>query len=254
MLIKGTSGDDYIHLATPGAANPSPGDLVKASSGNDTVDGNSGNDTLYGGSGNDVLVGDAGNDSLYGGTGNDVLWGGGNNDTLYGGEGNDTLVGDGGRNQLYGGKGDDVIYGFTPFAPAGYHNTTDADTIQGGAGNDTIYGSVGSDLIQGGQGSDVMTGGGGADTFAWLKGDVTKTVGSLDHITDWQAGDKLDLTEMFKTITSSHAARVELTDTASGEILSAQFNKGGAFVNVVMLDGQHGLTIADLVHSGGLLV
>jgi len=78
-----------------------------------------------------------------------------------------------------------------------------ADTIIGGAvggfggGNDTLSGNTGADVIFGGDGidwllcgvgNDTMTGGTGADVFARGASEGN------DRITDFGAGDKVDLT------------------------------------------------------------
>ena len=82
-------------------------------------------------------------------------------------DGNDRLIGSDGRNTLYGGGGEDVI--------------------DGGRGND---------IIVGGLGSDTLTGGAGKDVFAW--GMFQEYLGETDNwavdtITDFGAGDRLDL-------------------------------------------------------------
>jgi Ca2+-binding RTX toxin-like protein len=127
------------------------------------------NDTVYGGSGNDTIDGGAGRDTIYGGSGWDTLFGGAGRDTLWGGSGNDTLNGD-----------NDAV----EFSLHG------VDTMNGGSGHDTLYG--------GGQ-ADIMTGGSGNDTYIYKVGVGTQNesrVGAADHITDFQTGDKIDVSFM----------------------------------------------------------
>ena len=73
----------------------------------------------------------------------------------------DTLVGDAGPNAIYGLAGD--------------------DKLDGGGGDD---------VIDGGTGDDVLTGGAGSDIFVFATGD------GKDVITDFEAGDMLDLRRM----------------------------------------------------------
>jgi RTX calcium-binding nonapeptide repeat (4 copies) len=72
------------------------------------------------------------------------------------------------------------------------------DVLSGGLGNDTIDGGSGNDTITGGPGTDTLTGGTGADIFrdtaANLKGDT---------ITDFQPGDRIQLTD--STLNSQNA-------------------------------------------------
>ena len=62
------------------------------------------------------------------------------------------------------------------------------------------------------------------------------------------------MTALLKTVTKDHLPRFAITDTADGEKISVQLNVHKGFTDVVLLEGQHGLTIADLVHSGALLI
>jgi Ca2+-binding RTX toxin-like protein len=159
------------------------GDLLDGGSGNDFLDGGGGNDTLHGGTGEDQLYGGAGNDTLYGGEGNDTLYGGEGNDSLNGGEGNDTLYGGEGNDTLYGGEG-----WFNDSLDGGEGN----DSLDGGSGNDTLSGGDGNDTLDGGAGNDTLSGGEGNDTFV-LDGF------SKDTITDFAAGDRLDLSRSWLT-------------------------------------------------------
>jgi Ca2+-binding RTX toxin-like protein len=144
--------------------------FINAQGGDDTIiiSGNT-SDTVYGGSGNDFIDGGRGNDTLRGGSGDDDILGSGGNDTINGGSGNDFLAGD----------NDGVIY-----------TQHGVDTIHGGSGNDTLYG--------GGQ-ADILTGGSGADTFLYRVGfgaGNESQVGNADRITDFGAGDRIDVSTM----------------------------------------------------------
>ena len=159
---------------------------------------------------------------LYGGTGNDTLWGGGGNDALYVGDGNDQLYGDGGDDTISGGRGDDTLTG-------GQQN----------ANGTTIPYSLGN------------------DTFVWQVSDVVNGDGSkagFDHITDFAAGDRLDLSAFWVGQAMPSAQSVlRVTDQAGGEIVSAAIGVNGAFVDVVMLNGVHGLGVDALVAQKALV-
>jgi Ca2+-binding RTX toxin-like protein len=159
-------GDNDTFLLRTATSNQ----FINAQGGDDTIiiSGNT-SDTVYGGSGNDFIDGGQGNDTLRGGSGDDDILGSGGNDTINGGSGNDFLAGD----------NDGVIY-----------TQHGVDTIYGGTGNDTLYG--------GGQ-ADILTGGTGADTFLYrvgFGGGNESRVGNADRITDFGAGDRIDVSTM----------------------------------------------------------
>jgi Ca2+-binding RTX toxin-like protein len=125
-----------------------------------------------------------------------------------------------------------------------------ADTIKGSKYAETILGGGGDDSLRGLGGADVLTGGAGNDTFAFLKKDVAD--GTVDHITDFAAGDRLDLHDFLKTQKYAAIGEVLLvTDGAAGSTISAKV--GSSFVDVAVLDGVHGLTAADMLSNGMLL-
>jgi Ca2+-binding RTX toxin-like protein len=75
-------------------------------------------------------------------------------------------------NRLAGGGGDDMLYG--------------------SSGNDTLMGGDGNDVLVGGWGADIFTGGAGDDTFV-LDASALSDPNAIDTITDYQAGDIVDL-------------------------------------------------------------
>jgi Ca2+-binding RTX toxin-like protein len=210
--------------------------------GADTIQGGGGNDSLRGGAQNDNLIGDAGNDELRGDSGNDNLWGGGNNDFLSGGTGNDSLVGDSGNDTLNGGRGDDTLDG-----------SWGDDRLDGNSGNDQVLGGTGADQLFGNSGNDALSGGDGDDLLWGGKGnDLQGVLAGLDRITDF-AGDVLDLTLVLLNAKGNHADAVRLTDTADGTMVATKIG-AHAYMDVVMLEGQHGLTVAGMIADGDLLV
>ncbi|HWA90333.1 MAG TPA: type I secretion C-terminal target domain-containing protein [Rhizomicrobium sp.] len=68
------------------------------------------------------------------------------------------------------------------------NGTNGADIIYGFGGNDTLNGGGGADILYGGTGDDILTGGGGNDHFVY----DARQFGN-DTITDFAAGDKIDL-------------------------------------------------------------
>ncbi|MGL4398084.1 MAG: Ig-like domain-containing protein [Hyphomicrobium sp.] len=220
---------------------------------NDVVIGDARANVLFGGLGNDELRGLAGDDTIDGGKGDDKLFGDDGVDNLRGGEGNDALNGGAHNDQLHGEVGNDGFFG-------GGGN----DRLYGGVGNDRMYGDGGDDLIVGGIGNDIMTGAGfnnggakGANTYLWARADVIAANGAsagFDHITDFGAGDRLDFSGMFQSRPVSIADSVRVTDTAAGVVVAVDAGGGLGFVDVVMLDNVHAISIDDLTHANAVVV
>jgi Ca2+-binding RTX toxin-like protein len=80
---------------------------------------------------------------------------------------------------LIGNEGDNVLSGL-----AGN------DSLLGGSGDDTLDGGAGRDRLDGGRGTDTLTGGTEADRFVFATGYGT------DSITDFEAGDVIDLSRL----------------------------------------------------------
>ena len=265
--VYGNSGDDKLF----GEAD------------NDFLSGGKGDDYLDGGDGNDVLEGNTGNDTLVGGAGDDVLNGNSGNDTLIDGLGNDILNGDSGDDIIFAGAGDDVYDGKSGFDTINFSAATGKmnidlskkvadgmghdqllgiekvvgsnfnDIFKGSKGADVLDGGAGNDVLRGLGGSDTLTGGSGSDTFVWFKNDVTdakgRSLGNVDHITDFARGDRLDLHDILK---DQHYRSlkdvVHVKDGAHGATVSVKID--GHFVDVVTVDGVHA---HDLLASGMIL-
>ncbi|MBD1812905.1 peptidylprolyl isomerase [Microcoleus vaginatus DQ-U2] len=110
--VVGGSANDRI------LGEPTDGDEINGSQGNDTLTGEEGDDFLRGGKGNDlisggvdddIINGNLGDDNLNGDAGDDFLRGGRGNDVLIGGDGDDILIGDIGSDTLTGGGGTDTF-------------------------------------------------------------------------------------------------------------------------------------------------
>jgi Ca2+-binding RTX toxin-like protein len=253
--VRGGDGNDKLH-------GNDGNDLISGGAGHDAMDGGKGNDTLDGGAGNDTMRGNSGDDRLSGGEGNDQLDGGKGIDWLSDGDGNDLVVAGSGDDIVVAGLGDDVYRGDKGFDTIDFSAASNAvsvnlavgtasgmgvDTLSGfehaigSSFNDVMIGGAKADVFEGGRGSDLFTGGAGNDMFAWSRGDLDAGAGAarpLDHITDFNAAqDTLDLGDVV-----SRAKDVRVADTANGSVVSV--NLGSGFVDVVMLDGVHGLSTA----------
>jgi Ca2+-binding RTX toxin-like protein len=139
-----------------------------------TLDGGAGNDTIYGSGYNDTLIGGAGADGLLGGLGNDVYYldsvldlvteaANGGFDSAYATVSGVVLAANVEQLILYSGAvtgfgnaADNSLYG---------HISTNAVTLDGGAGNDYLLGSAYADTIIGGSGNDTLVGGAGNDIY-----------------------------------------------------------------------------------------
>lgn len=222
--INGTGNGLNNVIAGNAAANKLDG-----RAGNDRINGGGGNDTLIGGSHNDALSGDGGNDTLSGGTGRDMLNGGAGNDSLRGGSDNDGMFGGGGLDTLRGETGDDRIYG--------------------DGGNDIIWGGAGNDVLYGGQMNGLSQ---GADTFVWARADVYASgrAQGFDHIMDFAAGDRLDLSGL--GLGSAASSLLKVTSTSAGSIVAAKFSSA-SFTNIVMLDNVQ-TTLDKLMADGAIIL
>lgn len=241
----------------------------------DLMSGGDGNDRMYGVTGNDTMDGGAGNDRMHGGSGDDMMSGGEGNDVVRGGAGNDYVLADAGNDEMYGGRGFDTVdfswslgsvsvdlnsgraTGFGSDRVHGFERVIGSafdDDISGNSDANVLVGGDGDDMLRGMAGADELTGGNGDDTFVWDARDIVQGQNHLgvDHVTDFGAGDVLDLSALFRGVRGSHASQVALTDTADGLVLSARIN--GSFVDVVVLDDVHTASLTDLIASGQLLV
>lgn len=178
-------------------------DKINGLGGNDALSGGAGNDQIDGGDGDDMIGGGAGSDHILGGAGNDQIF---SSADLYNKRRNkptdtgsdhykDSLL-PGSKILLSGAtwvvyEKDNIIYhGGTKF-PDG----TDADYVDGGAGNDFIISSGGGDYVQGGTGKDTIWGMGGNDVLHggddadFVNGDGNLKPGLLQSSAIAQHGD-----------------------------------------------------------------
>lgn len=132
--------------------------------------------TILGNAGDNRINGNAGGDHLLGGSGADIVNGGGGHDTVEGNAGTDILQAAAGNDVLRGGADDDVLWG--------------------AAGNDALHGDWGRDILVGGVGADLLSGGTQGDIFRFLSAAEIGTGPHRDTITDFQRGDRIDVSRL----------------------------------------------------------
>lgn len=234
----------------------------------DVLYGSNNADIFYGGAGNDNIVTYAGNDVIYDGTGADTVSAGNGNDTIFAAADatNDSFVGGAGFDvvdysaytvaldiDLSKGSAKDAVSRDTLSGIESVVSGSGNDKIKGSAAADTLNGGAGDDVIEGGKGSDVLIGGAGNDTFVFDDKDVSTA--SYDRIVDFGAGDRLDFDDLLKgSAQQNYAQYVEVTDTAAGTMISVDMGTSQGFIDVVLLEGVHGIDLDDLMSAGQLVV
>lgn len=200
--------------------------------------------------GSDTIILDGNTrDTIFGGSGDDSIDGGGGNDTLSGGSGKDTIFGGAGADKISGGSGNDILNGDNDAVPSTQHGV---DTISGGSGEDILYG--------GGQ-ADILTGGSDNDVFLYKVGfgaENESRVGAADHITDFQTGDKIDVSFMdansttavndaftFSTTASTDAGSFWIENRADGQHVFFNINGGAADMEIIVENNGHQLVESD---------
>ena len=277
-VSMGTTNTSLLAKVATKPARSSDNDDMQGGTGNDKMFGMADNDKMSGGAGNDQMWGNSGNDTMSGDAGNDTLSGGKGDDVISGGIGDDVMTGNSGNDRFIAGEGNDSYDGGAGFDTIDYSGSARAmsvnlnshlaigmgiDTIKGVEGvvgsrfNDTFVGDknanvflggAGDDSFRGRGGADTFTGGAGKDTYSWAQKDVN----AVDHITDFAKGDRLNLSDLLKGQKYSNISDVvRVTDGANGSTVSVKF--GGAFHDVVTLDGVHNTTAADLLKVGMIL-
>jgi len=137
----------------------------------DTITAHDDGSTIYSGAGDDTVYGGAGDDRILYGEGADVVYGGGGNDFIDDEIGSQPstdanyLDGGAGDDTIYGGGGDDTLLGGEGDDMLAGEN--DDDTLDGGAGTDALYGGSGNDTLEGGADNDYLDGGSGTDTAVY---------------------------------------------------------------------------------------
>jgi Ca2+-binding RTX toxin-like protein len=267
-VIAGTSGADAL-IGTASA------DKIMGLGGDDMIFGHGGNDDILGGGGRDMLFGDDGADRILGENGDDYINGGAGNDTVFGGNGDDWIVAEqGDGNDIYygddmvGGSGNDTLdmsaitANITADLGTGMMNRGSVSSAQ--TGTDTIWGvenfvgGSGNDTITASSAVNVIDGGGGNDVFRFL----SASHADGDTITDFQPGDKIDLSFMdangcvsgnqsFAIVSDGFPGRGQLTvthETRDGEdftVVEGNTTGGNDADFRLSIKGSHELTASD---------
>jgi Ca2+-binding RTX toxin-like protein len=292
--LNGFGGDDNLYgQAGNDTLNGGIGnDILVGGAGADTVNGDAGNDIIrYAiGDGADIVNGGADVDTLAitGAAANDALavtfngtvitnFAGG---TVVGVESVTADLGAGTDTLTYTAPGGVTVNlalgtasGFTSIANienvtggAGADLLTGnigANTMTGGAGADIINGGDGSDILIGGTGADLLTGGLGNDIFRYTTiGELTTVVATSDRITDFTAGDIIDLagidantgaggnqTFAFigNAVSFGSAAQVRYFDNGVDTFIALNTNNSIPAEAILTLSGVHTLTAANFV-------
>jgi Ca2+-binding RTX toxin-like protein len=245
---------------------------------NDVISSNGGDrvDLMDGVGGNDALDGGKGNDQIKGGIGNDLLAGGAGHDYIEGGDGDDVILLSGTLAVPRQVKTDDPMWAprgdlrawaqaetwgvYDPYdastirvtyqqsdgkefsGVSGDAKDTDADIVEGGAGNDLVAGSWGDDAIFGEAGDDNLRGLAGDDAMSGGDG------------ADWMAGDGIDYGSYFETVMGADQGYDEMDGGAGNDTMSGDAKDdvltGGAGADEMY--GDWSLFICDLDRLGGI--
>jgi Ca2+-binding RTX toxin-like protein len=263
VSASATDGSGLVQTSTLNVSlGDHAGNLLVGGKGSDTIFGSAnGDDVIYGGNvptgqhhagpahiptiaDNDVIHVGNGNVHAFGQAGDDTIYGGKGTGELNGGSGNDTIVAGGGNYLVKGGAGFDTL----DFSAAASAVTVDLHkhTASGFGdltikGIEAIIGSAQDDVMWGGRGGATFTGGAGNDVFGAHKSDVKN--GGVVHVTDFGAGDRLDVSELVGGRDPN--AVLKVTDGANGTTVSVKIGK--VYYDAFELDGVHGLTLADMM-------
>lgn len=216
-------------------------DFYYGSTGDDTINGGDGSDALYGMEGDDVVNGGDGDDFISEHFGNDTLDGGAGHDELthFYGEPVDLTITDSSIVNSLSGE-TDLISNFEAIFISNRLGPPSNDTLDGsaatitvnlhaGAGNDIVRGGSNNDSIEGDNGTDTLSGGLGADVFDF---DYVSEI-SNDNITDFEAGDIIDLASIQQLYLAGDNDGVDIT-----YIGTAAFNHVAGELRYVHIGGQ----------------
>lgn len=171
------------------------------------ISGGNGTDTLSGGLGDDVfqVLASGGFDSYDGGDGFDTIAAAAKTVAIGLGTftGVEAISSGGFAGVTIVGTGGDDLLDFSAVTLTGIKSINGLggnDTVIGSVGDDTIIGGTNDDILSGGNGSDILSGTAGVDTLTGGAGDdiFRDTVANLtgDTITDFAAGDRIDVTNL----------------------------------------------------------
>jgi VCBS repeat-containing protein len=137
-----------------------------------------------------------------------------------------TINGTAGDNALAGNAGADTMNGLGG-----------NDYVYGGAGDDILSGGDGNDVLEGGTGADTLTGGTGNDTFVLSTAAITNGAGNVDVITDYAAGDTIDITEILSVTTGTVVSNQYIRVTNAGLVQVDLDGGNNSWVTVATVNG-----------------
>ncbi|NUB14916.1 hypothetical protein GAY28_21145, partial [Azospirillum brasilense] len=146
--------------------------------------------------------------------------------SLVGTEAADTLTGGPGFDSLWGGDGNDLLNGLGS-----------GDVLDGGAGDDTLVGGDGAGLLIGGEGND---------TFRYAS--VAEANG--DRITDFAAGDRIDLSGIPFTFVGSGSFTGTAAQPGGAQVGFRFVTSGGAATQLLFDTNGDGVADATLTLAG----
>jgi Ca2+-binding RTX toxin-like protein len=170
------------------------------------------------------------------------------------GSGGDRYDGTLGRidGRVFGGDGADTLIG----------SADHAARLFGEIGADALVGGDSNDWLIGGRGADVLTGGGGRDRFVYESILDAPAQGRADRITDFEKGDRIDLSRIDANTTNGAADDAFDFGIAAGRAGSISFrydatsDTTSVFLYIdnnrrvdglITLTGSHELTPADFI-------
>jgi serralysin len=123
------------------------------------------------------------------------------------------------------------------------------DTVIGGAGVDTLNGGAGNDSLRGHSGADILTGGAGNDSFLFnFTTDSGISAGNRDFITDFAAGDRINLSAFAGTFTFRAGGLGEANFT--GSVAQVAFQQIGGNTLVFVDSNGNGVTDFEIELAG----
>ena len=130
-----------------------------------------------------------------------------------------------------------------------------SDTLTGGAGNDRLDGLGGADFLSGGTGDDTLTGGAGEDVLSGGEGNDSFRYASAaeangDRITDFAAGDRIDLSGIPFTFVGSGPFTGTAAQPGTAQVGFRFVTSGGATTQVLFDTNGDGVADATLTLAG----
>jgi len=157
-------------------------------------------DLLIAGAADTLFDGFDGNDLLRGGAGADLLIGGRGDDGIDGGAGVDTVS--------YAGVTAGIVADLAltteqSTGAGGFDTIVNVENLTGSSFDDVLKGDGGANVLTGAGGKDMLTGRAGADLFVYLAAGDSVAGANADRITDFAAGDVLDLSAIDANVNTS---------------------------------------------------